>query len=363
LVFLVDVSGSMDKPDKLPLVIEGMKMLTNQLTEDDRVGIVVYAGAAGVVLDSTRGDKKRAILNALNRLKAGGSTNGGEGIQLAYDLVRDHFIVGGTNRVIWCNDGDFNVGVTDTDELAKLAETHANYNIFLSVLGFGIGNQHDAMMERISNKGKGNYAFIDSRAEAKKVLMEELGGTLVPIAKDVQVQVEFNPQEVAAYRLIGYENQVLAADDFPDDTMDVGEISAGHTVTALYEIVPAKDRAGEAGVDELRYQHKVQFSKHAESGEMLTLKLRYQQPEGNTSTLLEFPVVDAGKELSETDSDFKFAASVAAFGMLLRDSPHKGNVSLASVAQLAREGAKGDTTGYRLEFIELVARTQMLMGG
>ncbi|MFK8111870.1 MAG: von Willebrand factor type A domain-containing protein [Rubripirellula sp.] len=363
LVFLLDVSGSMDEPDRLPLVIDGMKMLTSQLTENDRVAIVVYAGAAGTVLDSTRGDQKRAILKALDRLKAGGSTNGGQGIQSAYDIARDNFVVGGTNRVILCSDGDFNVGVTGTDALVELAQENAKSNVFLSVLGFGIGNHNDAMMEQISNHGNGNYAFIDNRAEAKKVLVDELGGTLVTIAKDVKIQIEFNPREVASYRLIGYENRVMAAKDFNDDRKDAGEIGAGHTVTALYEIVPTAKADGQPVVDDLRYQRRIKFSELADSGELLTLKLRYKQPEGQKSRLIDFPVKDAGLEFSEADRDFKFAAAVAAFGMVLRDSPHKGLATMAGIAKLARDGARGDMTGRRIEFVELVSQTRQLRGG
>ncbi len=363
LVFLLDVSGSMDEANKLPLVIEGMKMLTDQLTENDKVAIVVYAGAAGLVLDATRGDRKHAIVTALDRLKAGGSTNGGQGIQLAYEIARDNFIVGGTNRVILCSDGDFNVGVTGTDQLVQIAKDNAKSNIFLSVLGFGTGNHNDSMMEQISNQGNGNYAFIDNKAEARKVLVEELGGTLVTIAKDVKIQIEFNPKEVASYRLIGYENRVLAAQDFNDDKKDAGEIGAGHTVTALYEIVPAIiDDADVPPVGELRYQKQVRLSSKAESGEVLVLKLRYKQPDGDTSTLIEFPVEDSGKRFAQADRDFKFAAAVASFGMLLRDSPHRGNANFDRVTAIASEAAKGDDNGYRTEFLELVIKARTLRG-
>ena len=364
IVFLLDVSGSMDEPNKLPLVIDGMKMLTDQLSENDKVAIVVYAGAAGLVLDSTRGDKKQDIVTALERLQAGGSTNGGQGIALAYDIARDNFVVGGTNRVILCSDGDFNVGVTGTDALVALATENAKSNVFLSILGFGTGNHNDAMMERVSNEANGNYAYIDNAAEAKKVLVEELGGTLVTIAKDVKIQIEFNPKEVDAYRLIGYENRILAAEDFNDDTKDAGEIGAGHTVTALYEVVPAaKSKSQEApDIDELRYQQPAAFSKAANAGEMLALKLRYKEPEGDTSTLIQFPVTDSGKGFQQTDRDFKFAASVAAFGMLLRNSPYSGTATMDRVLNMAREGALGDDYGYRTEFLALVERAQQLSG-
>ena len=251
-----------------------MKLLVDQLGENDRVAIVVYAGAAGMVLDSTTGDRKQVILDALDRLHAGGSTNGGEGIRLAYQAALDHFVRGGVNRVILCTDGDFNVGVTGTDELVRIAEQNGKTGVFLSVLGFGMGNHNDAMLEQISDKGNGNYAFIDTEAEARKVLIEQMTGTLITIAKDVKIQVEFNPQRVAAYRLIGYENRILAAQDFNDDKKDAGEIGAGHTVTALYEIVPAGAEGGVAipPVDDLKYQQKSQANEAAESGELLTLE-------------------------------------------------------------------------------------------
>lgn len=365
LVFLLDVSGSMNQPNKLPLVIDGMKMLTDQLTENDSVAIVVYAGAAGLVLDSTNGDEKQTIVGALERLKAGGSTNGGQGIQLAYQIARDHFITGGTNRVILCSDGDFNVGVTGTDQLVDIAKENARGNIYLSVLGFGMGNHNDAMMEKISNDGNGNYAFIDSKSEARKVLVEEMGGTLVTIAKDVKIQVEFNPLKISAYRLIGYENRILAAQDFNDDTKDAGEIGAGHTVTALYELVPAdgESELSLPSVDDLRYQKKSKPSKEARSNETLTLKLRYKAPDSEPdaeSTLIQFPVSDSGKGFSDADTDFQFAASVAAFGMLLRNSPHKGDATFAAVEEIATGGAENDSSGYRAEFIEMVRKAASL---
>ncbi|NND98488.1 MAG: VWA domain-containing protein [Pirellulaceae bacterium] len=368
LVFLLDVSGSMNRPNKLPLVIEGMKMLVDQLSENDSVGIVVYAGAAGMVLDSTSGDRKKSIIDSLDRLKAGGSTNGAQGIQLAYNLARDHFITGGTNRVILCTDGDFNVGVTGTDQLVDLAAENAKGNIFLTVLGFGTGNLNDAMMEQISNKGNGNYAFIDSPDEARKVLVDQMQGTLVTIAKDVKIQVEFNPAEVSAYRLIGYENRVMAAEDFADDKKDAGEIGAGHTVTALYELVPADASDDElvdddaAGGIKLRYQEKLRQRDGAGNGELLTLKLRYKQPTGTKSTLLEFPIKDDGKTFSQADQDFQFAASVASFGMLLRNSPHKGDANFDSVEELATAGAQGDKSGYRHEFVQMVQQAKKLSG-
>jgi Ca-activated chloride channel family protein len=364
LVFLLDVSGSMAQPNKLPLVKHGMKLLVDQLGENDRVAIVVYAGAAGMVLDSTTGDRKQVILDALDRLHAGGSTNGGEGIRLAYQAALDHFVRGGVNRVILCTDGDFNVGVTGTDELVRIAEQNGKTGVFLSVLGFGMGNHNDAMLEQISGKGNGNYAFIDTEAEARKVLIEQMTGTLITIAKDVKIQVEFNPQRVAAYRLIGYENRILAAQDFNDDKKDAGEIGAGHTVTALYEIVPAGAESGVAipPVDDLKYQQKNQTNEAAGSGELLTLKMRYKQPDGDTSSKLEFPLRDEGRRFGQASKDFRFAASVAAFGMLLRDSAHKGNASYAGVQEIATEAASGDTSGYRDEFLKMLAKAKELAG-
>jgi len=362
LVFLLDVSGSMSPQNKLPLLKRGMKMLVDQLGENDRVAIVVYAGAAGMVLDSTTGDHKQVIMDALDRLHAGGSTNGGQGIRLAYQTVLGNFIKGGVNRVMLCTDGDFNVGVTGTDELVRLAEKNAKTGVFLSVLGFGMGNHNDSMLEQISNKGNGNYAFIDTATEARKVLVEQMSGTLITIAKDVKIQIEFNPNEVAAYRLIGYQNRMLAAQDFNDDKKDAGEIGAGHTVTALYEIVPsdAADSVTVPPVDDLRYQAKTQPSEAAQSGELLTLKIRFKPPDGDASTKLEFMLRDAGPKFNKASRDFRFAAAVAAFGMLLRDSQFKGNATYASVLEIARKAASGDTTGYRDEFLKIVGRADEL---
>ncbi|MEO1614873.1 MAG: VWA domain-containing protein, partial [Planctomycetota bacterium] len=378
LVFLLDVSGSMNQPNKLPLVVDGMRMLVNQLGENDSVAIVVYAGAAGLVLDATSGDRKKKIYDSLNQLRAGGSTNGGQGIQLAYDVARDHFIPGGTNRVILCSDGDFNVGVTGTDELVRLAERNAKDNIFLSVLGFGTGNHNDAMMEQISNKANGNYGFVDTEDEARRVFVDQMQSTLVTIAKDVKIQIEFNPAEVSSYRLIGYANRMLAAEDFKNDSVDAGEIGAGHRVTALYEIVPAKKQAvsddAEADsedspsestlatpdVEPLRYQKPVQLSEEATGGELLTLKLRYKQPEADKSQLITIPVRDDEQALQDAGRDFQFAAAVAGFGMLLRNSEHKGNATFNMMEDLAKQGASEDTSGYRTEFLEMVRRAKSL---
>ena len=356
LVFLLDVSGSMNNPNKLPLVKHGMKRLVDQLGENDRVAIVVYAGAAGLVLPSTTGDQKNAILNAFDALHAGGSTNGGQGIQLAYQTALDNFIPGGTNRVILCTDGDFNVGTTDTSNLVDLVESQAKNDIFLSVLGFGMGNHNDAMLEQISNKGNGNYAFIDNASEANKVLVEQMSGTLVTIAKDVKIQIEFNPAQVSSYRLIGYENRILAAQDFNDDKKDAGEIGAGHTVTALYEVVPTNKNVevGAAKVDDLIYQEKSELTAKAKSDELMTLKIRYKEPEGDKSKLILNPIRDEGKQFAESSVDFQFAAAVASFGMILRNSEHKGTSTYASVQELANSAVAMKQTDYRTELLELV---------
>lgn len=364
LVFLLDTSGSMNAPQKLPLVIDGMKMLLKQLNDQDRVAIAVYAGSAGLVLDSTPAGEQTKIRRALTRLAAGGSTNGGAGIQLAYQTARDHFLEDGVNRVILCTDGDFNVGVTGTDALGRMIEQQAQGGIFLTVLGFGMGNHNDAMLEQISGRGNGHYALIDSRREARKVLVEQTAGTLVTIAKDVKLQIEFNPAQVSAYRLIGYENRLLAKEDFNDDERDAGEIGAGHEVTALYELVPAGLEADgtRPPVDPLRYQHGLGPREAADSGELMTVKLRYQQPDGDTSTLIEFPVTDNGSEFAEAPDDLRFAAAVAGFGMQLRRSPHRGTWTLSEVGSVAH-GARGeDRLGLRSEFVQLVRRAGELMG-
>ncbi len=364
LVFLLDTSGSMNAPNKLPLVIEGMQMLLNQLGKQDRVAITVYAGSAGLVLDSTPAKKKGKIRKALTQLNAGGSTNGGAGIALAYQTARDNFIEGGVNRVILCTDGDFNVGTTGTDALVRMVEQEAKGGIFLSVLAFGMGNHNDSMLEQISGRGNGNYAFIDNQKEARKVLVNQTNSTLVTIAKDVKLQIEFNPNKVSSYRLIGYENRVLAKEDFNDDKKDAGEIGAGHAVTALYEIVPVGVEADESRpkADELKYQSKPEPTDAADSDEMMTLKLRYKAPDGDDSTLVEFPVIDAGGAFNDADEDVRFTVAVAGFGMQLRRSEYKGTWTLSDVRRVA-EGAKGeDESGLRTEFIGLVQKASELMG-
>jgi Ca-activated chloride channel family protein len=425
LVFLIDVSGSMQPENKLPLLKRAMQRMVQELRESDRVAIVVYAGSSGLVLPSTSCDSlhRQTILGALEKLQAGGSTNGAEGIQLAYQVATQNFIKDGTNRVILCTDGDFNVGITNQGDLTRLIEEKAKSNVFLSVLGFGMGNVKDSTMEKLADKGNGNYAYIDTPAEAQKVLVDQMSGTLVTIAKDVKIQVEFNPAKVAGYRLIGYENRMLAKEDFNDDKKDAGEIGAGHTVTALYELVPAGKKVQTGFVDSLKYQGnptsapvaleraraeveikrevlrrkettRSAFSdpeieearrdlKQAESeldvvqaqssapttlpasDELLTVKLRYKAPdaplEQGTSKLLEFAVKDSGATYSQASADFKFASAVASFGMILRDSPYKGGITLDGVVELAQEGRGSDANGYRAELIELVRKAKTLM--
>ncbi len=361
LVFLLDVSGSMNSADKLPLLTRGLGLLVDGMRKQDRVAIVVYAGASGVVLEPT--SDKAEIRAALDRLSAGGSTNGGAGIELAYRLAEKSFVEGGINRVILATDGDFNVGTTSQAELVKLIERKRASGVFLSVLGFGTGNLKDATMEQLADKGNGNYAYIDSLAEARKVLVEEGGSTLVTIAKDVKIQVEFNPKEVASYRLVGYENRKLAHTDFNDDSKDAGEIGAGHSVTALYEVVPV-GRGRSSGVDPLKYQDTApSLSPAADSGELMTVKVRYKQPEGDKSDLLSFSVTGDDRTLERSSDDFRFAAAVAEFGLILRNSEHRGDASFDEVLTLARKSLGRDGEGHRAEFVRLVELAQRLSGG
>lgn len=358
LVFLVDVSGSMQSPDKLPLLKAGLQSLVEQLGENDRVAIVVYAGASGLVLPPTSCIRKAEILSAIEQLQAGGSTNGGAGIQLAYDTATAGFIKGGTNRVILATDGDFNVGVTAGDELTRLIQAKAKSGVFLSVLGFGQGNLKDSTMENLADKGNGNYSYIDSIKEAEKVLVQEMGSTLVTIAKDVKIQVEFNPAKVGAYRLIGYENRMLANRDFRDDKKDAGEIGAGHHVTALYELVPAGKEDKVVDNAPLKYQES--SSRGVPSNESLTVRLRFKQPDGDTSREIEQGVVDNGTSYGGASVDLRFASSVAGFAMLLRQSETKGSLTYAGVLELAQSSIGKDAGGYRKEFVELVRKAQAL---
>jgi Ca-activated chloride channel family protein len=362
LVFLLDVSGSMNSPNKLPLLKSAFQLLLDELGEGDRVAIVVYAGAAGVALPSTPATEQETILEALNTLSAGGTTAGGEGIKRAYKVARENFIESGNNRVILATDGDFNVGVSSDAALVRLIEQKRKQGIFLTVLGFGTGNLQDAKMEKLADKGNGNYAYIDSILEAKKVLVKEIGATLLTIAKDVKIQVEFNPAKVAAYRLIGYENRQLQAQDFSDDTKDAGELGAGHSVTALYEVIPvgANTNMELPSVDELEYQQTEIDASAYETNELMQVKLRYKQPDASESQLMVQPVVDAGVRLDTTSENFRFSAAVAGFGMLLRDSKYKGDMTFEKVLELAQESQGEDANGYRAEFLQLVESSRLL---
>ena len=339
LVFLLDVSGSMGRPNKLPLLKRSLRLAVNQLNAKDRVAIVVYAGASGLVLPSTSFDDRQRILGALDALEAGGSTNAGQGIELAYKVAKENFIAGGSNRVILATDGDFNVGLTDKTGLVDLVQKRAKDGVFLTVLGFGMGNLKDDMLEKLADKGNGSYAYIDDFAEARKVFGEQISGTLETIAKDVKIQVEFNPNKVQAYRLVGYENRKLAAKDFNDDTKDAGEIGAGHTVTAFYEIVPPGKPIGVGApkVDDLKYQKPAEKTVAAHGSEIMTVKIRYKPPQGDTSTLAQFAVKAGGGPFAAASGDFRFAASVAGFGMLLKDSKFKGKMTYE---QIRRVGAR-----------------------
>ena len=356
LVFLIDVSGSMQPPAKLPLLKSSLRLLVAQMRPADRVAIVVYAGQAGLALPPTSGENKSEILFAIDRLEAGGSTAGGAGLRLAYEVARENFSEEGNNRVILASDGDFNVGPSSDAEMIRLIEKERESGVFLSVLGFGTGNLQDSKMEQLANHGNGSYAYIDGEREAAKVLVSEFAGTLFTIAKDVKVQVEFNPREVQAYRLIGYENRALRAEDFADDRKDAGELGAGHTVTALYEIVPAGIEGPDvADTPPLRYRGRADITGRAASGELGFVQLRYKRPDDSKSVLVQQAFLDRGGDGS---GDMRFAASVAAFGMLLRTSEHVGDLSLGDVLELARRSLGNDEEGYRREFVRLVRETR-----
>ncbi len=391
LVFLLDVSGSMADPNKLPLVKQSMRMLTAELKPDDTVAMVVYAGASGLVLPATSGSDTETILAAIDQLEAGGSTAGSEGIELAYEVAAQSFITSGINRVILATDGDFNVGITDPDALVDFITEKAKLGVFLTVLGYGMYNLKDATLEGLADHGNGSYAYIDSLREAQKVLVDEVGQTLVTIAKDVKLQVEFNPETVTAYRLLGYENRLLAAEDFNDDTKDGGEMGAGHSVTALYEVVPAGIEAptpiarptatpvadptvdttataapaeGDAvDIDPLRYQGSDRAADAA--GELLTVKLRYKAPDGTVSERLTVPLRDNVAAEVPMSSDWRFAAATAAFGMLLRHSPHLGGATYEMVLALGESSQDGasDPQGRRVEFLRLVRTAASIVGG
>ena len=360
LVFLLDVSGSMASPDKLPLVQRAFRLLIEQLRPQDRVAIVVYAGAAGLVLPSTPGSDKRTILAALDELQAGGSTAGGEGIKLAYQVAQQNHLANGNNRVILATDGDFNVGVSSEGELVRLIESKKQQGTYLTVLGFGTGNLKDSRMEALADKGNGHYAYVDDIMEARKVFVQEMGATLVTIAKDAKIQVEFNPSQVAEYRLIGYENRLIAAEDFNDDTKDGGELGAGHAVTAIYEIVLVGKGGTGTSVDPLKYQ--APRNTGAASDELITVKLRYQPPVGTGASKLVSRTVlrDDGARGNE---NLRFAAAVAEYGMLLRNSAYKAQANWDNVLTLARENIGSDPGGYRAEFLRLAEVARGMSGG
>ncbi len=356
LVFLIDVSGSMEAANKLPLLRLALHLLVNQLGERDRVAMVVYAGADRVVLRPTAAHRREEIRAAIDQLHAGGSTHASGGIRAAYELARQAFLPGGNNRVILASDGDFNVGVTSRDELQRLIEQERQGGIYLTVLGFGMGNYHDDTMEVLADKGNGNYAYIDNLLEAKKVLVKEMSGTLFALANDVKIQVEFNPARVGAYRLIGYENRALADEDFRDDTKDAGEVGVGHRVTALYELIPA-GHVAIPQLDALKYQ-QVQTTPPSSSAELMTVKVRYKPIGEQQSRQLSLPVATATNQ--QVSADFRFATAVAGYGMLLTGSEHVGSLTWDKCLEMARAGRGEDTEGYRAEFIRLLEMSQLL---
>ena len=360
LVFLLDVSGSMMPENKLPLLKRGLSLLAENLRSKDTISIVVYAGASGLALPATSGAERARVLDALGRLEAGGSTNGGDGIRLAYATARQHFVQGGINRVLLATDGDFNVGTSSEGELQRLIENERKSGVFLTVLGFGDGNVKDSTMEMLADKGNGNYAYIDSIAEARKVLVREAGSTLVTIAKDVKLQVEFNPAQVASYKLIGYENRLLAKEDFNDDRKDAGEIGAGHAVTALYEVVPKGEKSPAPKVDALKYQTAPAIAAAAASNELLTVNIRYKQPASEASRKFSRVVVDAGLTLDKASSDFRFSAAVAEAALVLRGAPNLSGASLEAARSLAQAALGPDVNGERHELISLLAKARAL---
>jgi Ca-activated chloride channel homolog len=362
LVFLIDVSGSMMDPMKLPLVKRSLHLLVEQLHDDDQIAMAVYAGSSGLVLPSTPGSDRDRIRNAIDRLEAGGSTNGGAGIQLAYSTAVQNYIPGGINRVILATDGDFNVGVTSEGELVRLIQEKAASGVFLTVLGYGMGNYNDSTLEKLADKGHGNYAYIDTVAEAKRVLVERITGTLMTVAKDVKLQIEFNPATVAAYRLIGYENRLLDHADFDNDAKQGGDIGAGLTVTALYEVVPAGVATEIPGARPLKYQQPPK-RRSSRKDELLTVSLRYKAPEGNRSSLMSVPIRDTGAPWERASNDLRFAAAVASFGMVLRESPSKGSATFDTVIDAAEQTLQADASEYRKEFVELARKARALKAG
>jgi len=359
IVFLIDVSGSMNQPNKLPLLKSSFRLLVDNLRPEDRVAIVVYAGAAGLVLPSTSGNQKDQILCAIDRLQAGGSTAGGAGIRLAYQVAQESFLEDGNNRIILATDGDFNVGMSSDGDMVRLIEEKRESGVFLTVLGFGQGNLKDSKMEKIADKGNGHFAYIDNIIEAKKVLINEMGATLLTIAKDVKLQVEFNPARVASYRLIGYENRILQDRDFDDDTKDAGELGAGHSVTALYEIALA-DREDDGSERSLKYSDVTVRDGARRSSELLTVSFRYKPPTESQSRLLSEVVKDRNTRFADASENFRFSAAVAEFGMILRDSKHKGEATMAHAVFTARAARGEDPHGYRAEFVSLAEIAEIL---
>lgn len=360
LVFLIDVSGSMSDYNKLDLLKKAFRLLVHQLRPDDRVAIVVYAGASGIVLESTPGHKKEKILGVLNHLEAGGSTAGAEGIELAYQIAEKHFLKKGNNRIILATDGDFNVGPSSEDALIRLIEQKRDNDIFLSVLGFGMGNYQDSKMEQLADHGNGNYAYIDNILEAQKVLVNEFAGTLFTIAKDVKIQIEFNPAHVQSYRLLGYENRILNKEDFNNDRIGAGEIGAGHNVTALYEIVPqGMKKKQNNSVDPLKYQQKV-LTQGSKEVEWMTIKLRYKEPKGEVSKLLSYTGKDLGIPFVSASQNLRFSAAVSSFAMLLRESQYAGQSSFNDIIEWAKSAKGEDDNGERAEFIRLAETAQSL---
>jgi Ca-activated chloride channel family protein len=344
----------MSSPNKLSLLKSAFGLLVNELRPQDHVAIVVYAGAAGLVLESTPGNRKEVIMSAIDNLEAGGSTAGGAGLKLAYREAEKNFVKGGNNRIILATDGDFNVGESSNGGMERLVEEKRDLGVFMTVLGFGMGNYKDDKMEIIADKGNGNYSYIDNLQEARRVLVREFGGTLFTIAKDVKFQLEFNPSKVESYRLIGYENRLLNDEDFNDDTKDAGEMGSGHMVTALYEIVPSGSGERGPSIDPLKYQSNRRIQEEDLSNELLTIKVRYKKPDGSTSMLLEKPVKNYAEEIEDVSDNLKFAAAVAEFGMILRESEFKGTSTLEGAAKLARASKGEDEDGYRSEMIRLI---------
>ncbi|HQO91041.1 MAG TPA: DUF3520 domain-containing protein, partial [bacterium] len=355
----IDVSGSMQSYNKLPLLKQSFKLLVNNLRDEDLVSIAVYAGAAGTILEPTPGSEKEKIISAIENLSAGGSTAGAQGIQLAYKLAEKNFIKGGNNRVVLATDGDFNVGISDDSALVKLIEEEKEKGVFLTVLGYGMGNYKDAKMEKLADKGNGNFGYIDNLLEAKKVLVNEMSGTLFTIAKDVKIQIEFNPAAVSGYRLIGYENRMLKKEDFNNDRKDAGEIGAGHTVTAMYEIIPANADVPPI-VDELKYQ-KVEPAENLSPDETATVKVRFKKPDGDKSMLIKKTVkTDSFIDFEKTSADTRFAVSVAAAGMILKKSKEVEKLSWDFVVSSAKNSKGSDEHGYRAEFINLIEKSQLI---